>query len=440
MTTATDRLPPHNTAAERSVLGGILRDPECFDEVQQIVGDHSFYLDAHQRIFGAMAALVSGRQPIDMVTLHELLTRRKVLEDIGGPTYIGELWSAVATGANAVHHAKIVRDAALARGLIHAATEILRDAYDRVQPANVLLEQAEQKLFDLAAGATRRSDIRPIREFVREALDRVDSRIATGNTLDGLPTGLGELDQMLGGLRGGQLIVIGARPSVGKTALALTIAENVTATGTPAVMFSLEMPGVDIGARVLSMESGVSMTRFTRANRLEPREIELLTSVLAQVENCPLYLDEQPNQTASRIASATRSSVRRHGVKLALIDYLQIMDAESKGEYRSHQVGEMAQRLKQVARECNIPVILLSQLTRESENRSTGPDLRDLRESGDIEAHADAVVLLERQPKQGTQELRWLVDAHVRKNRNGPIGSVPIAFLRSVMRFENAPT
>jgi replicative DNA helicase len=438
---STNRLPPHHKDAERGILGGVLRNPEILGDIQETICTDSFYFDAHRRLFAALESLTAERAQIDLVSVIERLRQRKDLEDVGGPEFIAELWEETPTGANCSYYASLVRDAAINRRMIHIANEMIRDAHDRPQPADELLAKAERMLFELAIGSAKGTDLRSAREFLFSALTAIDTRIASGGALAGLSTGLIDLDEILGGLRPGQLVVIGARPSVGKTALAVTIGARVALAGTPALLFSMEMPEAEIANRLLSMGSGVPMSRFTRAVRLESEEIQRLAAAAspAGFGDCPIWLDDSSSPTAARIATVTRKAVRRHRVGLVLVDYLQLMQPENLSENRALQVGTMARRMKQLARDCNVPLILLSQLNRECENRGDGkPKLSDLRESGDIEAHADVVILLHRPTDQRSEASGQLIDALIRKNRNGPTGDVTLCFLLSVMRFENA--
>ncbi len=435
-----DNVPPHDAAAERGVIGGILRDPETLATVQQVLRATDFYFDHHQKIFQAIADLDAERQPIDLVLLRDRLAQRKHLADVGGVPYLADLWEAVPTGANVEYHAKLVRDAALVRRLIHFANETLRDAYDRSQSAADLVADAERRVLAIGETATANGDrVRVAAEFLRDGLNRIDDRIAAGATLAGLSCGYPALDEYLGGIRPGELIVIGARPSVGKTALALNLMAKVAVEGSPVFLFSLEQPEADIADRLLAMASGVSMHRFTRSAGLAASDAEALSLAAGQsgLGGCPIYLDDTSDQTAARIASVSRRAIRKHAVKLIVIDYLQLMRPENARDNRNQQVGTLALRVKNLARETGVPIILLSQLNREVEGRGDGePRLSDLRESGDIEAHADRVLLLHRQPNQPTDQPTTAIDVKFAKQRNGPTGTVTLSYRKAVLRFE----
>ncbi len=438
----TDRLPPHNKAAEEHLIGGVLRDPDVLDEVRRLVSGDDFYFDAHQRFFCVIEELVAEGRPVDLVAVHDRLRRRGWFDDVGGAKAIADIWESVPTGANAWYHAKLVRESADLRRLIHAANEIARDAYDRTASAAELVAKAEQRVFDIR---DRRGDTegpRLLAACVRDALDQIDRRI--GGELAGLATGYADLDAVLAGLRPGQLIVVGARPGGGKTAIGLNVAVNIavaaTTAGAPTLFLSLEMPRVEIAGRVLAMGSGVPMHRFNRGERLADYELEALAAVNAPggFGAAPMWVDDRPDMSAAEVASTLRRAKRRHGIGLAVVDYLQLLAPENPKDNRVQQVGTAARRLKQVARQTGVPVVCLCQLNREVENRAGGkPRLADLRESGEIEQHADAVVLLHTPAGQPDDQPVWQIDAVVAKNRNGPISDVPLAYKRPLMRFEN---
>lgn len=439
----TDRLPPHHKAAEEYLIAGILRDPQILDDVRAIVSADDLYFDAYQRFFRAIEELRTEGIPVDLVSLHERMKARGWLEDAGGVKTIRAFWDAADSGANAWYHAKLIREAADLRRLIHAATEIARDAHDRTGSADQLIAHAEQLVFGIRDRRGDHAGPRRLTDCVRDALEQIDRR--AGGELAGLATGYPDLDAVLAGLRPGQLIVVGARPGGGKTAIGLNVALNVavaaTEGGTPALFLSLEMPAVEIAGRVLAMGSGVPMHRFNRGAVLAHQEIDALNAVNAPggVGTAPLWLDDRCDMTAAEVASTLRRAVRKRGVGLAVVDYLQLLQPENPKDNRVQQVGAAARRLKQAARQTGVPILCLCQLNREVENRNGGePRLSDLRESGEIEQHADAVILLHTPAGQAADSTVWGIDAIVAKNRNGPTSKVPLAYKRPLMRFENA--
>jgi replicative DNA helicase len=436
--TLPDSLPPHSIEAERRVIGACLRDPEALDAAREKIAADDFYQDAHQRIFRAICDLAADGKPVDLVLLYERLKARGELADVGGAAYIGELHESTATGAGIEHYAGLVLDASLARSLIHAANETLRDAHARHAPAAELVAEAEQRLFSIGDAALLRSgSVRSASELMREATQRIDDRAARGGGIDGLETKLRDLDWLLGGLKPGQLIVVGGRPGGGKTALGLTIATNVASAGVPVFFASMEMPALEIADRMLAQGSGVGM-HVMRGGRVTDEEAGRINRAAARVGNLPVYVDDTPDQSAARLAAVIRREKRRRNIGLAVVDYLQLMRPENPRENRTQQVGQCARDVKRLARRCGIPVILLSQLNRGSETEGRKPRLSDLRESGEIEQHADAVVLVHIAGGQDNAQPTWAADAIVAKNRNGPIGDVLLTYQRPTARFRDA--
>lgn len=423
--------PPENLEAERQLLGGIFRSPEAFDLVSPIVRAEYFAGPHHAAVYRAMETLSHERVPIDLVTVHD---RCRMHRDLT-PATLAELWESTPTGANAEYHAKIVRHCGLSRKLIHAAQAIVNDAIADRQPIDETLADAERRIAGIGTAANGLSEPKAIAQSMREASARIDERAASGGRFAGLATGVEDLDGMLGGLRAGEVVILGARPSVGKTALALNILANVSESGTAALFFSLEQPDPDIADRLLATRSGVAMGRIVRPVQLTEQESERINSAAVSLSGCGLYIDDTSDQTAQRIGAVTSRAVNRHGVGLVVIDYLQLMRPENTKVNRTEQVGTMALRVKNLARQCRVPIILLSQLNRESERQNNKPRLSDLRESGDIEAHADRVLLLHRQPAQHSDDAT-IVEVIVAKNRNGPTGEVTLKYVRPVLRFD----
>lgn len=432
----TQRMSPHSIEAERDILAAVFADPAVFDDVRALIGPDDFYADRHQRVFRAMGDLADDHKPIDAGLVYERLRRSGELADVGGKEYLAELIQGAATGAAAVHHAQIVRDYSLSRGLIHAANEILRDAYDRVQPAADQLAAAEARLFAVGEAALSRSgQVWSARRLMLDALARLDDRQARGGGLDGLSTGMRDLDDLLGGLRPGQLVVIGGRPGGGKTALGLTIAASAAKAGTPAFFASMEMPAQEIAERLLAASSGVGMHTLRRGG-MSPADVAAVSRAADRIKGRPIFVDDTPDQPAARLAAVARRVRRRYGVGLVVVDYLQLMRPENPKENRTQQVGLCARRVKLLARQCGVPVLLLCQLNREVEGREGGkPRLSDLRESGEIEQHADAVILLSMDQRQDATRDVWEAAAVVAKNRNGPVGEAALHYRRRSARF-----
>ncbi len=442
----TDRLPPQNREAERGVLGGILRDPDTLPTVQQHIITDNFYFDAHQKIYQALCDLATDAQPIDLVLLYERLRKNKQLEDVGGQAYLVELWEAVPTGANAEYHAKLVKDTAMVRGLIHASNEILRDAYDRTQSVDELVAQAERKIMEVAKqGMVGETAV--LSTVVKEAFDRLDSRIGQDNlAISGLPSGYVDLDNMTAGLHNTELVIIAARPSVGKTAFALNMVRNIITEGamtgqSPVVMFfSLEMARIELAERLLCCQSRVP-SHNVRKGHLNSDDLQKLMDAGDILRRCRLYIDDTPSRTMIQIAASARRLQKKHerdgGLKLIVIDYLQLIEPENRRDPRQEQVAQISRRLKFLARELHIPVIALAQVNRASEDRQDHkPRLSDLRESGSIEQDADTCMMLHRPGKFDGQEDNVL-EVIIAKQRNGPTGEITLTWRKDYNRYEN---
>ena len=441
----TDRLPPHNREAERGVLGGVLRDNDTLDTVQQVIRAENFYFDAHQKIFQAVCDLRNENHPIDLVLLHDRLKKLKWLEDVGGAAYLAELWESVPTGANAEYHAKIVRDTAMVRSLIHTGNEILRDAYDRTESADELVAQAERKILEIAKAGII-GETKTLGDVVREAFDRIDSRVGKENlTLSGIPTGYVDLDNITAGLQNSELVIIAARPSVGKTAFALNVVRHVIVEEKlPVLFFSLEMARIELAERLLACESRVDSHKI-RKGHLNSDDIQKLMDAGDVLRKAKLYIDDTPQRTMLQIGATARRLHNKEqqrggqGLRLVVIDYLQLIEPENRRDPRQEQVAQISRRLKILARDLKVPVVALAQVNRASEDRQDHtPRLSDLRESGSIEQDADTVMILHRPGRFGgdAQEDNVL-EVHVAKQRNGPTGEVTLTYLKHYMRYEN---
>lgn len=428
-------------AAERYLIAGCLAWDVALDDALEVVGVDDFGTSAHRAVFAALADLRRAGSPTDAGAVFQAMTASgaAALEfGDGAAVWLAETVNLEPTGANVRFYAAEVRNTSLLRALAHVANEILRDA-DGSMPGADLLGLVEQRVFDLGERATSAGPTaRPVKELMAEALQRLDDRQARGGALDGISTGYGGLDRYLAGLRPGQLVVIGARPSVGKTALGLCLGMSAAATGFPMLLFSLEMSAAEIADRLLATHAGVPMHRL-KGGRLPDADIAAIVQTANGVSDARVYVDDQPCRTTAQVGAITRRAVRRHGVKLVVVDYLQLLDAENQKENRTQQVGRITRGLVQVARKCNVAVVALCQLNRAVEDRpDQKPRLSDLRESGEIEAHANTVLLLHRPPGQPDDSITWDIDVIVAKNRNGPTGETTLSYNRPLMRFENA--
>ena len=443
----TDRLPPQNRDAERGVLGGILRDPDTLPNVQQLIIVDHFYFDAHQKIYQALCDLSNEGQPLDLVLLHEKLRKNKQLDDVGGVMYLTELWEAVPTGANAEYHANLIRDAALVRGLIHASNEIQRDAYERSQSADELVAQAERKIMDIAKSGMQ-GEVKSLAEVVGDAFTRLDSRIGKENlAISGLPTGYVDLDNITAGLQNSELVIIAARPSVGKTAFALNVIRNIITEGvaagnSPVVLFySLEMARIELAERLLCCQSRVDSHKV-RKGHLNSDDIQKLMDAGDILRRAKLYIDDTPSRTMIQIGATARRLQKKHekdgGLKLIVIDYLQLIEPENRRDPRQEQVAQISRRLKFLAKEMQIPVIALAQVNRASEDRQDHkPRLSDLRESGSIEQDADTCMMLHRPGKFDGAQSDNILEIIIAKQRNGPTGEITLTWMKEYNRYEN---
>ncbi len=438
----TDRLPPHSREAERGVIGGVLRDPDTINQVNMILRAENFYFDAHQKIFQAILDLDRDAQPIDLVLLFEKLKSQKQLVDVGDVPYLTELWESVPTGANTEYHAKIVRDHAMVRSLIHAGNEILRDAYDRAQSADELVSQSERKIMDIAkAGMV--GETKTLTEALADAFDRLDSRMGQGDmAVSGVPSGYVDLDNLTAGFQNSELVIIAARPSVGKTAFALNIVRNVIVEERlSALFFSLEQARIELAERLLACQARVDSHRI-RKGHLSSDDMDKMIAAGDVLRKARLYIDDTPQRNMLQIAATARRLMKKEekngGLRLVVIDYLQLIEPENRRDPRQEQVAQISRRLKFLARELNIPVVALAQVNRASEDRQDHkPRLADLRESGSIEQDADTCMMLHRPGKfDGTQEDNVL-EVLIAKQRNGPTGDVTLTYLKQYMRYEN---
>jgi replicative DNA helicase len=437
---APDRLPPQSPEAERSVLGSMLRDNTVIDDINTRLSLRAdqFYADAHQKIFEAIISLYERPSPVDLVTLAEELKQRGQIEDVGGYGYLGELWDAAPTAANAVYYAQIVRDRAVVRTLIQTGTEILRDAYDQAQPADEMLQTAERKIMQIAEMGITGQTI-TLHDAVKQAYDLIDKRSHGDQTAySGLSTGYRDLDEITAGLHNSELVIIAARPSVGKTAFALNLLRNlVKDNGHAAFFVSLEQSRIELAERLLCCQARVDSHRL-RKGSLSGDEVGRLIDAGGELGRAKLFIDDTAAQGMLRIAANARRLKRRQGIEVVVIDYLQLIEPDNRRDPRQEQVAQVSRRLKFLAKELNIPVVALAQVNRSSEDRQDHrPRLADLRESGSIEQDADTVLLLHRPDRYEPGQHEGIIEVIVGKQRNGPTGEVTLAYLKQFMRYED---
>jgi len=434
-----DRLPPQNRDAERSVLGSMLRDNAVIGDVVQIIHRaETFYTDGHQKIFDGITKLYDKGKPVDLVLLADHLKEQKHLEDIGGYTYLAELWDAAPTAANAEYYARIVRDKAIVRNLIHAGNEVLRDAYDQSMPADELLESAERKILDIAQmGITGQTFT--LEAALNEAYARIDARHERGHeSISGLETGFTDLDNITAGLQNSELVVIAARPSAGKTAFSLNLVRHVgVEVGHPVFFVSLEQSRIELAERLLCCQAKVDSHKL-RVGKLGGDDMQRLIDAGNELSKAKIFIDDTPGQGMLRIAANARRLKLRHKIRLVVVDYLQLIEPDNRRDSRQEQVAQLSRRLKFLARELQIPVVALAQVNRSSEDRQDHkPRLADLRESGAIEQDADTVMLLHRPEMYEPGQHEGTTEIIIAKQRNGPTGEITLTYLKQFMRFEN---
>lgn len=434
-----ERVPPQNLEAEASVLGAILLDNEAAWSVARFLKAEHFYKTAHRTIYATILELIEARKPVDLVILKDELGRKGQLEAAGGPAYLAQLVETVPTAANAEHYAKLVRDRALLRGLIATATEIVRDAYQADGPAERLIDAAEKKFFE-ATGRRVESTSFEIRDILIEEMNRIEA----GQSMRGLMSHLVDLDRLTNGFKPAELVILAARPSMGKTSLCTTILRNIaTQDRVPVAFFSLEMSRSQVAQNMLCQHARVDSFKM-RQGRLERHELQTLGRRAGELAEAPIFIDDASGMSIMELRAKARLLKLRHKIALIAVDYLQLMETGEgrREESRQQEISQISRGLKQLARELDVPVIALSQLSRAVESRDGNrPRLSDLRESGSIEQDADMVLMLYREAyyKPEKLEIANKAEVIVAKNRNGPTGSAELYFHREYTRFDNGP-
>lgn len=433
-----DRLPPQNLEAEEGVLGSILLDNEVIHDVVSKLKVEDFYRDTHQTIYRAMRDLYDLGKPIDGLTLSDELVKRGELESVGGDEALSEIVESVPHAANARYYADIVRQKAISRRLIECANEILRDGYSNTFTAEALLEKAEQKVFEIA-GDQIQGDTAELLHVLKQAMDRIEERTVAKHAVTGASTGFFELDDYMGGLQAGQLIILAARPSMGKTALALNFADHVGVNlKVPVLFVSLEMGRLELVERLLCARARVDGKKLRTGQGLGTREMSMLGKGYSEMHTSQIFIDDTPSRNMLQITANARRLKLRHNLGLIVVDYIQLVDSEESRDSRQEQIAKISRRMKTLARELELPVIALSQLNRAVENREDRrPRMADLRESGAIEQDADVVLLIHRPEYYDPNDQPGIAEVIVAKNRNGATGTVKLTFLKNLTRFEN---
>ena len=433
---------PANVDAERAVLGSILLKPDVCDEVSLAIRAEDFFDESHQLLYRNLLELHEANKRIDVTIVVERLRTKGDLERVGGAAAIADVIQAVPHAAHANHYAQIVRDKAILRSLIDAGTDILREAYDAADEPRDLLSRAEQRIFSILE---RRSsaEARPIQQVLEEVMVRMDARMKHEQTIGGVETGFSGLDQLCGGLHNSELIILAARPSMGKTAFAMNIAEHVAITLRQPVLFvSLEMACLELADRLLCSAAQVNGHRL-RNGTISQEDRRRLVQKSSEIGTSPLYIDDTPGRTLTEIAAVARRLDRKGGLSLIVIDYLQLIEPDNPRDPRQEQVARIARRLKMMARELDVPVLCLAQLNRQAEaSRDNRPRLNHLRESGAIEQDADVVMFVHREEyfcttDEERERLKGQAEIIVAKQRNGPTDDVKLLWQQDYTRFVN---
>jgi replicative DNA helicase len=437
---APDRTLPHNLEAERSVLGAILVHNDAFNLAAQIITEKDFFRDAHRRIFDKMIALNERNDAIDFVTLKEELARAGELDDVGGPAYIASLADGVPRATNVEYYARIVKEKATLRSLIFAANKILTNAYEAEQEPDIILDEAESSIFSVADDRIKAGFV-AMRDLVKESFPKIELLFEQKRLVTGTPTGFVDLDGMTRGFQPGDLVIIAARPSMGKTSLVLNISQYVAMQpGMTVGFFSLEMSKESLFLRLLTSEAQIDSHRLM-SGAIGHKDYGRISHALETLSAMQLFIDDTSNMGVLEMRAKARRLQSEHGLNLLVVDYIQLMSGRGRFENRTLELAAISRSLKGLAKELHVPIVVLSQLSRAAENRSDHrPQLSDLRESGALEQDADLVILIYRDdvynkdpnnPDAGTAELI------IAKQRNGPTGTVKTAFLREQTRFAN---
>ena len=432
------RVPPQNLEAEQSVLGAILLDNAALNRSMEILSEDDFYRTANQIVYRSMVGLSERNQPVDQITLTDYLRGIGELEQVGGASYIAELVQFVPSAANIRYHCQIVRDKSLLRGLVRTATDVVMRGYEGTTPTDELLEFAEREIFRLAQGHLG-GTFTPVRSIIHDSVEIIDRLYSRQEKITGVPTGFTELDNLLAGLQASDLIIVAGRPSMGKTSLALGMVEHAALKGNAVVgIFSLEMSRAQLVLRMLSSQAHLD-SHAVRTGQLKSPDWVALTEAAGKLEQAKIFIDDSGNLSVQQMRGKARRLKAEHGLDLLIIDYLQLMEGRSTSESRQQEISDISRALKGLAKELDIPVVALSQLSRAVENRKPPiPVLADLRESGAIEQDADVVMFIYREEVYDPDtDDKGIAKILVRKHRNGPIGEIALQFHENYAKFHN---
>ena len=433
-----DKIPPQNIEAEIAVLGSMLLDKEAIPEAIEFLEPESFYKEAHTKIYSTLLKLYDKDKAIDIVTLIEALKAEGVLEDVGGSSYITSIASSIPTAANITHYAKIVREKAILRRLISTSTQIVSESYDTTSDVANLLDRAERMIFDITTHKIE-AKFSSIKDIIKTSIETIDNLYQRKENITGVATGFHDFDVLTAGLQKSDLIIMAGRPSMGKSALVSCIAEHVgVIEKRPIAFFSLEMSKAQLAQRLLCSQARVDAHKV-RTGFLSQSDWPKLVNAAGKLSESPIYIDDTPGVTALELRAKARRLKSQFDIGLIIVDYLQLMQGPAGADNRQQEISEISRSLKALARELDVPLIAVSQLSRAVEQRADKrPMLSDLRESGAIEQDADLVVLLLREEYYNpTEENKGMAEVIVAKQRNGPVGNIKLAFIHEYTRFED---
>jgi replicative DNA helicase len=436
--TASFKLPPQNIEAEQSILGGVLIENDALNTIIEFLEDGDFYREAHQKIFKCMIALSEKNEPLDLITLTNELKKKKELEEIGGASYLAGLVESVPTAANIAYYAKIVKEKSILRKLISTATEIVTQSYQEGKDLEDFLDEAEQAIFRISENQVRPA-FYPIKEIVKESFKVIERLYEKKELITGVPSGFKDLDRKTAGFQNADLIIVAGRPSMGKTALCLNIAQHAAITSKiPTAIFSLEMSKEQLAIRMLCSEARVDSARL-RSGFLSESDWPKLTMAAGALSDAPIFIDDSAAISVLELRAKARRLKADRGLGLVVVDYLQLMRGRSGVERREQEISEISRSLKALAKELNIPVIAISQLSRKAEDRpGRRPQLSDLRESGAIEQDADVIIFIYRDEVYNPDsDHRGTAEVIIGKQRNGPTGKVDLSFISEFTTFKD---
>ncbi len=436
ITDATYKVPPHNLEAEQAILGGILINNDALNQVVDILSADDFYREAHAHIFGGMLTLYNRDEPVDLITLPQVLKEKNALEKVGGTEYLASLAEGTSTSAGIMYHTEIVKDLATRRDLIKQCSHISEICFQPTDETEEILDLAEQSIFEIAERDIDQS-FYPLNEVVKESFKKIEK--TPGSAITGIPTGFTDFDNLTSGLQPSDLIIIAGRPSMGKTALALNIAYNAALDGAvAAAIFSLEMSRLQLGIRLLGADATIDSSRLRRGF-LQDDDYLRLTDSANRLSELPIYIDDSSGLSALELKAKARRLKKKFDISLVVVDYLQLMQSKKSIESRQLEISDISRSLKALAKDLNIPVVAVSQLNRRVEDRpNKRPLLADLRESGAIEQDADLILFIYREELYNrTEENRGKAELIIAKHRNGPTGKINLTFREEYTRFEN---